>query len=347
VKLSVACAVLILSICSFASPVKVGNGGGGILSQDMTQVQLLDLVEAGVEKPIFNDSVKNDFFQAVSLNLNPQDFPVELVSQKISEVNKVNPLLATFLLDLIKSLNWKFTNEALVETADLVPIIQIPPQRRVQIAVRSYFDVLISRIAWTKMNSEHRAALVLHELLSSLFLGSEDGYYNSPETALMVRKTTAFIFSEAFLSVSMESFEKQVVGFLPTSKNLTYFSSVPFWINPDLSLFLEKRGILPYVEITDRHGNFFARDSLKVNTDQIDFSGMRSKVCALANFDDQFLMSIFFNQARLVFKSDGSIHWTVNVVEKDLKMRFRYYQFCDSSSRDVESMLIKSLLSPL
>lgn len=178
-----------LTLLSFtAQAYRESNGGKGVLTD--RGVVLLDLYEASVDQPFFGGSYSEKAYWDLRLSL-PKGFPVQLIAQKLADIERFSPELHLLLLMSLNDLRWEFTRGELEMTDDLEKLPAVDPARLVQLAVRKKKQIFIHRPLWNIMSLDQQAALVMHEMLYYHFdARSVTG------VSLPVRQFVGVLFSE-------------------------------------------------------------------------------------------------------------------------------------------------------
>lgn len=160
-----------------------GNGGDGVIYGN--KVYLFDLIENGVEKhPFFEKGVepKKEILEALSDKFDERDYPVRLLAQKITEIEKYSKLNAYALMRTLLSLGWKVVNLDLVNIQDEDSVADLSKLKMAQLAVRRDNAVSINARYWRKngrrpvLDEINKVALMLHEAayaLMPVFVKSE------------------------------------------------------------------------------------------------------------------------------------------------------------------------------
>ena len=151
---------LLISLSAF-SGAGGGNGGDGVYIGE--KLYLLDLVEYGIENSVVFDEEENTQVSAqVRSTLRADQFPVELISKKLSEIYKVDRLFAYSMIKVLKSFRWNLVSKELINIKDENAAIN---SSFVQLAIRKNRSVMIDKNLWAKLDPANQAALIFHELL--------------------------------------------------------------------------------------------------------------------------------------------------------------------------------------
>lgn len=146
--------------------VRIGNGGEGVLVDD--QVYVRDLYEQGSHlHPRFGSQISTSLLGAWNNTTLAKQFSSEksLVLQKLTDIEMTFPGLGFATMQALEKYNYLFVDmlELLANDSPTVPESQ-----RIQIAVRYYKTIYLSKTAWGKMSLESKAALLIHEGLYGL-----------------------------------------------------------------------------------------------------------------------------------------------------------------------------------
>lgn len=146
--------------------VRIGNGGEGVLENGRIYVR--DLYEQGSHlNPWFGADTAPHVWAAWYGSRLFTQFSAErdYVVRKITDIERIFPGLGFAAIRALDKYNYIF-----VEKLDLLnnDSDTVPDSRRVQIAVRRYGDLYLSKEAWAKMDVEARAALLIHEAVYGL-----------------------------------------------------------------------------------------------------------------------------------------------------------------------------------
>jgi hypothetical protein len=154
--------------CAFAGD-KTGNGGNGIRING--KLYVLDLVEAGVETtPYFNSAVAPDPAIKERIEKAFVNFtaPSDLIAQKLTEIQAIEPQLALSFLKAIEAYSWRIVHKSLIEINDEDSDLDYSKAERVQLAVRSGRTIMLEQAAWKSLSEAHKAALITHEVAFAL-----------------------------------------------------------------------------------------------------------------------------------------------------------------------------------
>jgi hypothetical protein len=181
---------------------EAGNGGDAI--QIGNKLYLLDLVEAGVE-----ESPQIDLTAQPSAELSkrvdqalPEGFPKPLVAKKLTEIERINPMMSHIILRAMELYQWKLVNSALLDVADENTELVVPANKLFQLAIRKSVSILVDRSLWQKLDDANKTALVFHETLYALDAPRNLGYDIVPrypaqyQSSPKAREINGYLFSE-------------------------------------------------------------------------------------------------------------------------------------------------------
>jgi hypothetical protein len=212
--------LFLFSLNSFAGVFRIGNGGGGIKSAKTDQIYLLDLAEAGLNDSAKINCNKNIFLGQVKFSLPESNFPVDLISCKISEIYQKDKILAFALLKFIQTYEWQFVTEELVLTPDLSTSLNVNPEDLVQLANRRFGQIVINTNHWKKMSRVHQSALVIHEAIYGLI----NAKHLDHVALYSLARTIIGTLYKDLDQISSSTFKK-VTQSLPTVVNLYAFTT--------------------------------------------------------------------------------------------------------------------------
>lgn len=142
------------------------------------QLYLLDLVESGAElAPYFDQSIEIDslIMKKIEKIFDGQDIPVELVARKLTELKAFDPVLAKSILYSMEFFTWSWVQPELLPVDGEDSNLKYPQDKLVQLAVRRSRRVQIYREAWSLLDKNHQAALLIHEAVFALLKPEENG----------------------------------------------------------------------------------------------------------------------------------------------------------------------------
>lgn len=203
--------LLLISLNSWAGGgIIIDGGGGGVTIQGKTY--LMDFYEMGIHQKAFVGSHGSDqslkALRGLKSDLNlVSDETLRMVSGKIDDIEKRDPVFASFVQESLLNLVWNFSPQEISETADL--FFCTLKQKPEQLANRQGNIVVVDLEKFKKMDSANQAGLILHEAIQALL----------PENFKDVchhRRVVAQLFTEAFFG-SDSQFWNQTLKNYPTS----------------------------------------------------------------------------------------------------------------------------------
>ena len=187
---------MVLSGPGFAGD-KGGNGGDGILYEGVPYV--LDLVEAGVElSPVYNTTLALDKKIVSELKISLESFPEvqTKMSQKLTELNHFREGLGLLIAVSFRLFNYSMVNFDLIDIKDENTLID---SARVQLAIRSGRDILLNRRMWSKLNIDHKVALLLHEIIYAYQSLERNNSEKLAQSSVRARKIVGYLFTNDFV----------------------------------------------------------------------------------------------------------------------------------------------------
>lgn len=184
---------------SFASTLIIGNAGEGYRIDG--QLYLRDFVESNVHvNPYFGTKVKTDYsLLKENKFFSDLDLDINLVNQKLNDLNIIYPGLADALVKVMSIYSWTLVPDQLGLLPDDGQIIKIPYTERVQIANRSLLNIRLQKSYWQQLNPKNRVGLFMHELIFALLkpikLNNQSEFVYQPSR--LARQIVGFIFSES------------------------------------------------------------------------------------------------------------------------------------------------------
>jgi hypothetical protein len=192
--------LLLLPFGAFASTGgnEVGNGGDVVVCSD--SVRLLDYFE--------NESLKRG-----PLEFPKSDDPYVLAEKEIRRLSKLNPQLERQYLQVLGTLKKRVQ---MIEDADFRDVkdsfeVSIPTGCSLQqIAIQQndsgQRSIRISKKLWDRLGVEHRAGLILHEIIYEhfVFLGETN--------SVKARKFNSYLASKKILSATVSEFQNFARG---------------------------------------------------------------------------------------------------------------------------------------
>jgi len=123
---------------------------------------------------------------------------INLVNQKLNDLNIIYPGLADVLVKIMSMYSWILVPDQLGLLPDDGQIIEIPYSERVQIANRSLLSIRLQKSYWQQLNPRNRVGLFMHELIFSLLkpttLDGQSSFVYQPSR--LARQIVGSIFSE-------------------------------------------------------------------------------------------------------------------------------------------------------
>lgn len=228
-------AILFVSSAAFGAK-EVGNGGQGVLIG--RKIVVLDLVESGIEEPLFSDMPPQRGNEArMEEALRGLNAPTALIAQKLQELGAYSPLLSDMLVFAAESYSWRLVSGPLESIPDAGGVFDPGGHRIVQLAVRAGRTVRIDAELWRQMDVRNQAVLILHELIYSLMPLKDAGNGFRSQDAVRAREVNAFLYTEDFRRKSSDKFASVVGDDLALDG---YFTGDPSHRNfQELSLELE------------------------------------------------------------------------------------------------------------
>lgn len=150
----------------------VGNGADGIIEGD--RLFLRDLYERDLrDNSSFVEKINPEIVLEIMTFAKGQgtflkELEISLLVKKLSELHEIDPCISTLLIKALKSYVWQFTETPLTLLPEAGVIRHFPDSQRVQIANRYLTSIHIHRGSWERLSSEHRVALIFHELFYGL-----------------------------------------------------------------------------------------------------------------------------------------------------------------------------------
>lgn len=226
----------------------VGNGGDGYSTPD-NKIYLRDLVEMGAHQ---NAWIGNEIDQNILSQLDnfifPEDFPKELLAQKITDLNRTSKYFGDMVLQTLLMYNWVMVDAPLGMIADDGDIIQ-PIGTFVQIANRLGSTIRIHKSSWKEMNDTNQIALLIHEAIYGMLKpkpSTLNFYTQSPRKA---REIVGLMFTTNFKTRGHNIFTNMIANELniPEGNKLTTVTNKLFWEilintnNKEQNQFIENR----------------------------------------------------------------------------------------------------------
>jgi hypothetical protein len=179
---------------AFADYIRVGNGGEGYLVNGVTYTR--DLYDYDLHlKPWIGDYedevIRRQVEAWTNLNLSAQD--QRILIRKLTDLNDARPYLGDDIIFVIRYFKFTLTDDTLYLIEPDEVRREINPSLRVPIANRLFSSILINRKHFESLNSENKAALIIHEAVYALMrlrLGSG----NTSQSLSMTRYIVAAMF---------------------------------------------------------------------------------------------------------------------------------------------------------
>lgn len=189
----------LLFSCTTYAGILVGNGGEGIL--DNKQLYLRDLYDADIHlKPFFGDTSEPHWIEwYATSNIKDLKISKDLLMKKLTDINKMEPHLGTWVTQVINQYNWVLTDQELSLLDDDAPIKKNSEKNRVQIANRDLNTIRINSKSWKALSEKQQIALVIHEAIFSMV---KPECKNPPactefrQPSRIARETVAIIFKK-------------------------------------------------------------------------------------------------------------------------------------------------------
>ena len=218
-KLQIFILTFLFALNAFAG----GESGGGVGLNIKGKIQVLDLLEAGVEDhPFFDPSVKADenCKKRVLKAISSFSYSADLLCRKLTEIHKLEPDLVFAILNSFERYNWQPITMNLVYTKDVQSTVKYDPKSVVQLAVRNSRRIQVVKEHWAKLTAAHQVALMLHEALYSVsVLKYPDATYRSSRT----REFTGYLFTKDFLTKGRDGLKTVASDVFPTGTIYEYY----------------------------------------------------------------------------------------------------------------------------
>lgn len=256
--------------------VHVGGGGGGIFIDG--QYYLSDLVEAGVHRAVvFGAGDRNHVlaFSAPLVHGGIEPSIAKLLAEKLTEVERYEPVLADALFQALTNLTWFQTDEPLVETTDHED--EIVKSHAVQLARRDGAVVRLYGPSVRLMPLDNQVALYMHEAMAALAPATLDHPH--------LRSVVAMLFSGRLHQAALNGQIQTLFALFPTMKFVARGSKRPtltyqheFYMSPAGPVMTPEVVYNPFIELkwTDLRSGierfFFAETPEVANVDL--FSGV-------------------------------------------------------------------------
>jgi hypothetical protein len=199
--------ILLAASISQAGIRDVGNAGGGVLVNG--KPHLLDLYEAGVTEAAIDQSVTPDplYLEKLTSMAILTSTEKTLFAQKLTEIRKYSPVTADLIVLGLDKYVWRLFEGVFVEIPEVSPI-DLTGVTTVQLANRLGGTIRISKKYWDMMDTGHKVALLVHEILYAY----EKPVETKPGSSLFeqrsgpVREKVGYIFSPEFKTRGAQGF---------------------------------------------------------------------------------------------------------------------------------------------
>ena len=202
--------ILSMSASAWSKPNVIGNGGHGILVSN--QIFLLDLVECNCHlKPYFGDTSISDsrLINTLSGIFTPE--VITLLQRKIYDISKFDKILAESVIVSLQKLRWSISDTHLL----LIDVDTVVAGKLVQAAVRTNDLVTISSKVWNQLDSENKAALIIHEVIYTTAK-----IIDGKKPSFKIRLLTGLLFSHDFPKLSKKEFYENFSSYFTTEQEL-------------------------------------------------------------------------------------------------------------------------------
>lgn len=304
---------LLVAINCYSGPFVIGNGGGGVTAGENQPVFLLDFAEAGLSDSSQINCEHNLFQSQVEFTLAAKDFPVKLISCKISEIYLKDKALALAMLTYLQIFNWQLVNEDLAVTPDTGTALDLTTKKYVQIANRRFNQILINLPLWSRMSDENKVGLIIHEITYGLF---EKNGNDDIQTNTKARTVVAYFFSS--LAKSTQDFFFNQIKHLPSIKKSgnVFNQSQDYYLNANLpaKIFNSDLQILFAPILTIAVDNVFYQFNVYAkNNFEIDYNNLRQKICDNSNIPARASLPVTIKSSYFTFDQnpDANKPWSI------------------------------------
>lgn len=210
--------VLLLTIPFFAQAwVRVGNSGEGLPTPDGYDVR--DLVEAGTAKnPWFGSSSNPLLKRKLEKSNFARQFKSELdlLARKLTDIENSKPGLGYMILDALQMYGWVLTNDNFsTPETNSAPFPNEPMY--MPLASRGPSTIFICDGTWQLLSTEHRVALIIHEMVYALAkVDCPSGLCR--QEAASIRPLVGNLFAEK-PSLNISAIAEQVLNIEELSRN--------------------------------------------------------------------------------------------------------------------------------
>lgn len=231
--------------------VHVGNGGEGVLT-DTGELVLRDLYESKNSNYQIGLEINYNLYQQILKTKLPSfGISPELFARKLNDLEKLHYGLGALTLYALSKYSISFINQDLPLLLD---DSNLPNSRRVQIAIRRYLDIAISKNAFYRLSQKQRIALLVHEGLFTLLKLQCNSENVCEQSAKKIRELIGNLFSNPDKSadINYKFLEKylSIPEYNETCSNYIFSGSINVWSHdksyqfiPDKILFTEKFNI--------------------------------------------------------------------------------------------------------
>lgn len=178
----------------------VGNGGEGV--EIGGRLFLRDLYETGTHlDPRFGREIDPALSLRVEsgASLLPPDVDRSLLARKLSDLQRLSPLLGALAWASIEYYRWALVDEPLaLPPEEGSPFRPGLGRERVALANRYQGIIRLHKSGWARLSSEHRVALLLHEALYSFHLPECRRPGDCRQPAERVRDLVSLAFSDPY-----------------------------------------------------------------------------------------------------------------------------------------------------
>lgn len=194
-------------LCFAGTGSVVGNGGDGYT--DGNRVYVKDLWLAGAYTRPVNSKIVDPTlpYDCIKSSMRDIGMTSDFLPAELTQIDRVFPGLADVLIGVIASYRWTLVDEIFVLPNQETPYFDSkypPPGPRIQLAIRAYGQIQISREWWSRMTAFDRAGLILHEAFTSL-LPTTCLQEMCSQNQLFFRPTIGLFFNERDVAQALES----------------------------------------------------------------------------------------------------------------------------------------------
>lgn len=342
---------------SFARGGFIDVSGGGFGIQKGSQIELQDLVEAGFENRRFSvevNSIYKDSLQTITW-MNPETKAILL--DRVTLISKYDLILPSAIIKAIGFYSWSFTEQELRSLPVQDSQLNV---NYIQLAIRQGLQISIFKKAWNMMSPTHQAALVLHEVMSSLRSAITPETRNRQLIGGLFQASSQnplplALKEEMFRSwPSRESIYKKltrfddVAGFDP--ENLVVRNGIrwpPFVQRWDVMIF-------PSVEMTSVQDRFFRKNPYRTSYTYINRHSLQTYTTYLCQLPKPNLKQVAYNAMFLDLKLSPLTSKNAPRLETNLQTKTVYtfnleydHDQCTSKTRSMAETLYLIFGGPL